>query len=292
MADQKFTSSILKQLINRIDEGDLSPGSIAKKYGTKDAVISKYREISSYLDKYRPDIADREAFDLWKNVKNRLENKFETGRKYANVPVKNTNIDDLNKGEAIKVSAKDSAAQILEQDASKIDPLTFKQAQNAGEFTPSYNQLQKMDIADAKQKALSKLIPEEESLLKMAAKDTAKVGSALGHVKGVGKIAAIGAGLAAAGNAMAGEPVDMNAIGSGVASAFTPIAVDAAMGTMSEDQPLTEDQYRLAQAQMKAQSDAARVDKDIERENANNVDEELKRMQNMAKFRKLQSYQE
>jgi hypothetical protein len=44
--------------------------------------------------------------------------------------------------------------------------------------------------------------------------------------------------------------------------------------------------------EMNKLSNTIEVDKDIERENANNVDEELKRMQNMAKFKKLQSYQE
>jgi len=202
-----FTKDQLSAMINRIDEGDLKPSKIREKYKTKDAVSSKYKEIESFLDQNRPDIKDRESFDLWKNVKNRLTNQFETGRKYADsVPNQgmSTNLDDLNKGNAIKVSATDPAARILEKEASQIDPLQFKEAQRSlGTQAPNIMDVQKVDIAGAKSKALENLSSK--------------------GIKGKGKIAAIGTILAGIGSAAAGEPVDSKELYRAGAEALNPL---------------------------------------------------------------------
>jgi hypothetical protein len=80
-----------------------------------------------------------------------------------------------------------------------------------------------------------------EDLIKVAGKGVTKLGSAL---KGSGKLAAIGAGLAAAGGAMAGENPDWKTMGEGAVSALTPMPVDAAMGSLANSESLGPEDYR------------------------------------------------
>lgn len=193
MANQKFSSDELKMLINRIDEGDLHPASIAKKYGTKDAVLSKYQEIENFLNKAAPDPkASPEAFDLWKSAKSRLQKQFEVGKKYApTLASPSTAMEQLATGNTLKVAAKDDAAKILEQKASAINPLEYKLQQNRGIATPNIMDVQDIDIAGAKKQALENLLlnPKVAKAEGMASKAVGK----LPKVGGGGKLGALAA---------------------------------------------------------------------------------------------------
>jgi len=62
--------------------------------------------------------------------------------------------------------------------------------------------------------------------------------------KATGKLAAIGAALAAAGKVMAGESPDWKTIGKGAAEALNPVYADAAFGELAKSESLSRDDFK------------------------------------------------
>ena len=248
MADKKsFSMDQLQALLNRVSEGDLSPGNIAKKYGTKDAVDKKAAELLSFLEEHKPDIKDKQAFDTWSSVKNRLSKQMSTGKKYANtLPNQGvaTNLDTLNEGKSIKVAAQDPAARILEQEASQIDPLRLKEAQRSlgGSATPNIMDIQNVDIAAAKRAALEgkKLVPK------------AKVGG--------GKLGALMAMGTLGYQALKGEPVMAQDVLRSGGELLNPLPISIEELGQEQDKIMNAGMDKIYEAQAKQQAE-----KDLEK---------------------------
>jgi hypothetical protein len=272
MADkQAFSVDGLRKLKNRIMEGDLTPGALADKFGTKDAVMAKANEVMDFLNRSAPDPkADAAAFEEWKSVKNVLERNFSTGMKYAPTMKKDspyTNMDELSEKGYTKVAAKDEAGKILEKEAAQINELKYRDAQRLGQTSiPNARQVQELDIADAKRKALMNM---GGSAAKRGLKSVA------------GALPLVGAAMAFGGAREAGASVPEAIARAAQEEATTPI-VDALLpSSISEDKELSPEQVAQYQAEMRAKSDEAKAKSEERQANALEFGEKFNDMQNI-----------
>lgn len=197
MADN---SESFKKIQNLLTDQKYQASDMAKRMGTKEDVVTKGIQALELLDKNRPSMDDKDAYNAWSAMRNQWLDRLKAVKEYApTLPetARASNFDELNQRGYLKVGAKDPAAKILEKEASMLDPHDFKQQQGFQKTSaPNMDGLQKPNIMDAKAKGLAKLAGKE-------------AGSMSKVLKGGGKIAALSAALGAMGSAMAGEPVDV-----------------------------------------------------------------------------------
>lgn len=265
MADRKkVTAEQLKPLIEALAKEEYSPKSLAEKIGSKDDIFDRRIQLRDFLNSLEG--SDQEAKEMISSLRNRADHALKVaGSQYASsVKPGETNLDRLNKGEAVLVKANNPAARILEKEASEIDPKKFKAEQLSGRATPNILDVQNMDIAGAKAKALAGM---GESVAKKGLKSVA------------GSLPVVGAALAFSGAREAGASVP-EAIAKAAQEEVTNPIIDALLpSSIAQEKPLTDQEVARYQAEMRAKSDEARKKSEKRQANALKFGEEFDKIQ-------------
>ena len=259
MADEsKLSLEGLKKFKNRVVEGDLNPGNLATKLGSKEAVSNKANEIQNFLNKIIPNAKKNpKEFEEWKSIKRIIDRKFKVAESYSLNPKITPSSEELtnlaDKGYT-KISAKNTLAKAIEDADSSIDPLVFKNTQiQTKTQVPKIKNVNPADIGE--------FIPKKG--LKTVS----------------GALPLLGGALAFSQASEAGARVPEALIKATQEETTSPI-VDALLpSSISEDKPLTDQQIAQYQAEMRAKSDETRRKNEERQANASEFGEKFNKMQ-------------
>lgn len=269
----------LRKITQRISEEDLLPGNLAKKYGTKSALDTKAAETMEFIDSFRPDISDKDAFEQHSSIKNRLAKNFVTARSLAPASLDSgeNKFDELNRTGRTRVSSKDPAASILEKESSIVDPHEFKEAQRH-QNTETPRMGVDMNIDEAKRKALENVSGSSRKSGKLKGK--------------LGAISTIAGALGAIGSAGASESIDPRELLKAGAEIVNPLPFDLEE-IKEETGKLTQGMQGVVDEQMQKRQEESQVAKQQREEQALpgalEFSDEFKKMQNDAKRNALMS---